>query len=46
MLPSTRLNGQPISSGQPGEIFHRLLAAWSKIVDVDIAHQAERFCAR
>lgn len=46
LLPATRLNGQPISAGQPGEIFHRLLAAWSELIGVDIAHQAERFCAR
>jgi branched-chain amino acid aminotransferase len=46
MLPCTRLNGQPIASGLPGEIFHRLFAAWSEIVGVEIAHQAERFCTR
>lgn len=46
VLPCTRLNGRSIGSGQPGEIFHRLLAAWSEVVGVDIAHQAERFCAR
>jgi branched-subunit amino acid aminotransferase/4-amino-4-deoxychorismate lyase len=46
VLPCTRLNGQPIAAGRPGEIFSRLLAAWSEIVGVDIAHQAERFCAR
>ena len=46
VLPCTRLNGRPIAAGRPGEIFARLLAAWSEIVGVDIAHQAERFCAR
>ena len=45
-LPCTRFNGRPIADGQPGEIFHRLLAAWSEIVGVDIVRQAERFCAR
>jgi branched-chain amino acid aminotransferase len=45
-LPCTRFNGQPIANGHPGEIFSRLLASWSEIVGVDIAHQAERFCAR
>ena len=46
VLPCTRLNGQPIAAGKPGEIFHRLLAAWNEIVGVDIAHQAECFCTR
>jgi branched-chain amino acid aminotransferase len=46
MLPCTKFNGQPITEGKPGEIFHRLLTAWSDMVGVDIARQAERFCAR
>ena len=46
VLPGTRLDGQPISRGKPGEIFHRLLAAWSEIVGIDIARQAARFCGR
>jgi branched-subunit amino acid aminotransferase/4-amino-4-deoxychorismate lyase len=46
VLPCTSLNGRAIGSGQPGEIFHRLLAAWSEIVGVEIVHQAERFCTR
>jgi branched-subunit amino acid aminotransferase/4-amino-4-deoxychorismate lyase len=46
LLPCTRFNGRPIADGQPGEIYHRLLAAWSEIVGVDIVRQAEQFCAR
>jgi branched-subunit amino acid aminotransferase/4-amino-4-deoxychorismate lyase len=46
LLPCTRFNGRPIADGRPGEIYHRLLAAWSEIVGVDIVRQAERFCAR
>ncbi len=43
LLPVTRLNGRPIGSGQPGEVFRRLLAAWSRRVGLDIVGQAERF---
>jgi branched-chain amino acid aminotransferase len=46
VLPCTRLNSRPIGSGEPGEIFRRVLAAWSELVGVDVAHQAERFCTR
>ena len=44
--PVTRLNGQPIGSGQPGPVFSRLLAAWNEMVGLDIAGQARRFAAR
>ena len=46
VLPCTRMNGRPIAAGRPGEVFARLLAAWSEIVGVHIAHQAERFSTR
>lgn len=46
VLPVTRLNGQPIGTGQPGELFGRLLTAWSELVGVDIAAQARRFAVR
>jgi branched-subunit amino acid aminotransferase/4-amino-4-deoxychorismate lyase len=46
LLPCTRFNGLPIADGRPGEIFHRLSAAWSEIVGIDIVRQAERFVAR
>ncbi len=40
ILPVTRLNGRPIGSGRPGEVFSSLLAAWSGMVGLDIAAQA------
>jgi branched-chain amino acid aminotransferase len=46
VMPCTRLNGRPIADGRPGEVFARLIAAWSEVVGVDIVRQAERFCAR
>jgi branched-chain amino acid aminotransferase len=46
MLPVTRLNGQPISGGRPGEISQKLLADWGKTAGVDIVGQAERFARR
>lgn len=46
LLPVTRLSGQPIGDGQSGPVFHRLLDAWSDMVGVDIAGQAERFAKR
>jgi len=41
LLPVTRLDGQPIGTGKPGETFQRLIAAWSALVDVNIVAQAE-----
>ena len=46
LLPVTRLNGRPIGSGRPGEVFGRLLAAWNKLVGIDIVGQARRFATR
>ena len=46
LVPVTRLNGHPIGDGSPGKVFGRLLAAWSELVGVDIAGQAERFAGR
>ena len=46
LLPATRFNGRPIGDGAPGQIFHRLLAAWSESVGIDVAAQAERFARR
>lgn len=43
LLPVTRFNGRPIGDGSPGEVFGCLLAAWSELVGIDIAAQAERF---
>lgn len=46
VLPVTRLNGQPIGDGRPGELLGRLLAAWSELVGVDIVAQARKFSVR
>jgi branched-subunit amino acid aminotransferase/4-amino-4-deoxychorismate lyase len=46
LLPVVRLNGRPIASGRPGEVFRRLITAWSEMVGVDIVQQAERFAER
>ncbi len=43
LLPVTRLNGRPIGGGRPGELFARLIAAWSEMVGLDIVAQAERY---
>jgi len=42
----TRLNGQPISSGQPGPLSLRLRKAWSEMVGLDIEAQALQFARR
>lgn len=44
--PVVNLSGSAIGAGAPGEMFARLLAAWSGLVDVDIKTQAERFAGR
>jgi branched-chain amino acid aminotransferase len=46
LLPVTRFNGRPIGTGRPGEVFGRLLAAWSERVGVDIVGQAAAFAGR
>jgi branched-subunit amino acid aminotransferase/4-amino-4-deoxychorismate lyase len=46
LLPVVRLDGQPIGHGRPGEVFGRLLAAWSHLVGLDVAAQAARFADR
>lgn len=46
LLPVVTLDSLPISSGQPGPIFQKLLAGWSEQVGVDIAAQAQKFAIR
>ncbi len=46
IIPVTRFNGKPIGRGKPGPIQEMLLAAWSRLVGVDIAAQASRFSGR
>lgn len=40
IMPATRFNGLPVGDGAVGPITRRLLAAWSRMVGVDIAAQA------
>jgi len=46
LLPIVRCNRERIGSGAPGPTFGRLLGAWSEMVGVDIAAQANRFSSR
>jgi len=46
LLPVTCFNGRPIGQCRPGDVFGRLLAAWSASVGVDLAAQARRFAER
>jgi branched-subunit amino acid aminotransferase/4-amino-4-deoxychorismate lyase len=46
LTPVTRFNGKPVGRGRPGPIQELLLAAWSRLVGVDIAAQANRFAKR
>ena len=46
LLPVTRFNGRPVGDGRPGEVFRRLLAAWSELVGLEIAGQAKRLAGR
>jgi len=46
LLPVTRLNGEPIGDGRPGETYRALLSDWSADVGTDIAGQARRFAGR
>lgn len=41
--PVVRCNQHPIGTGTPGPIYRQLLQAWSELVGVDIAAQAQRF---
>ena len=39
MMPVTKINEITIGSGRPGEVFAKLMAAWSREVDIDILGQ-------
>jgi len=41
MLPVTRFNQQTIGNGTPGAVYQKLLSAWSKLVQLDIADQMQ-----
>jgi branched-chain amino acid aminotransferase len=40
LVPVTQLNGQPVGSGRPGELWRDLIAAWSSEVAIEIVGQA------
>ena len=40
LLPVTRVNGTQVGTGHPGELFARLIDAWSETVGVNIVEQA------
>lgn len=46
VLPVTQVDDTPVSGGQPGPIFQKLLAAFDQLVGLDIASQAQRFACR
>lgn len=45
MLPVTRINGADIGDGKVGEVFSRVLDAWSESVGVDIVGQIQTWDA-
>ena len=45
-LPIVECDGRPIGDGRPGPVYRKLLAAWDKLVGVNIAEQARRFATR
>ncbi|MSO22527.1 MAG: branched-chain amino acid aminotransferase [Acidobacteria bacterium] len=46
IMPCTRINGQPIGIGQPGNLTQKLIAAWSEMVGVDIVAQADEYARK
>ena len=46
LLPVVAVDDVPIGAAVPGEIFHRLIEAWSRYVGVDIVAQAVSFTDR
>jgi branched-subunit amino acid aminotransferase/4-amino-4-deoxychorismate lyase len=45
LTPVTKLNGRAIGSGKPGQLWNRLIRAWSDLVGIDIVAQANRLAA-
>jgi branched-chain amino acid aminotransferase len=39
LAPVTKINGIDVGTGQPGPVFGRLMAGWSKRVGLDIVNQ-------
>lgn len=46
LLPVVSLDRQKIGTGRPGDLFQRLIHAWSELVGLDIVAQARRFATR
>ena len=46
LLAVVELDGKKVGNGKPGEMYGRLLLAWSELVGIDIARQSEQFCDR
>ncbi|NLS94482.1 MAG: hypothetical protein GXX96_20180 [Planctomycetaceae bacterium] len=46
LLPVVSVDGHPIGSGRPGQVFRRLINSWSDSVGLDIIAQAHRFADR
>jgi branched-subunit amino acid aminotransferase/4-amino-4-deoxychorismate lyase len=46
VLPVVECDGQSIGDGKPGQMYRRLLSAWSEQVGVNIADQARRYAGR
>jgi branched-subunit amino acid aminotransferase/4-amino-4-deoxychorismate lyase len=46
VLPIVECDGRAIGSGKPGARYRELLAAWSKLVGIDVAEQARRYSDR
>jgi len=46
MLPVTSLNGNPIGSGEVGEIFLKIINCWSNQVNIDIVKQIKNWDAQ
>jgi branched-subunit amino acid aminotransferase/4-amino-4-deoxychorismate lyase len=46
VLPIVECDGHAVGDGKPGPLYRRLLAAWSEMVGLDIAVQAQRFAER
>ena len=42
LMPATRFNGLPVGDGQVGAVTKQILAAWSEMVGLDIAGQAQQ----
>jgi len=42
LMPATRFNGLPVGDGQVGAVTKQILAAWSDMVGLDIAGQAQQ----